>query len=350
MSLCFRNVSYTYDNTEVLRGVDLEINKGDITCLLGASGSGKSTLLHLAAGLKALQQGSIEIDGELLASPEQTPPPEQRPIGLMFQENALFPNMTVAQNIGFGLDGQEQKVIEQRVATLLEMVGLPSYGERYPHQLSGGQQQRVTLARSLAPAPKVLLMDEPYANIDVTLRRVLREAARKALRQSGTTTVMVTHDPDEALEMGDRIAVLDGGKIMQLDTPQKIYQQPSTAMVAKLFGGAQSLQATHAENQFQTEYGPIAIGAGIQAPQSGACELVFRPEGLEVIQDNNSSLIITDLRFLGNSWLALLLPENAPTSLTPLRARLPLDLTLATGDRVSLVGRSSGFFSFNLDQ
>ncbi|MEM7357523.1 MAG: ABC transporter ATP-binding protein [Pseudomonadota bacterium] len=350
MSLSFCNISHSYGDTEVLRDVDLVTNESEITCLLGPSGSGKSTLLHLAAGLMQVQTGSISIGDKLLASPELNPPPEQRPIGLMFQENALFPNMTVAQNIAFGLDGQEPSDIENRVVMLLEMIGLAGYGSRLPHQLSGGQQQRVTLARSLAPTPRVLLMDEPYANIDVTLRRVLREAARKALRDSGTTTVLVTHDPDEALEMGDRIAVLDQGKIMQLDTPQQIYQQPESAMVAKLFGGAQSLQASMQQDQLHTEYGPITCGRAVRLPSEKQCELVFRPEGLAVAKDDHSQLRISDLRFLGNSWLALLLPENAPTSLSPLRARLELNHELASGDRVSLAARPEGFYCFNLNQ
>lgn len=347
MSLSFQNVSYAYGDTSVLSALNLEIEQAAITCLLGTSGSGKSTLLHLAAGLKVLQEGKIEIDGELLTSPSVIPPPEQRPIGLMFQENALFPNMTVAGNIAFGLKGQNQQSIKQRVKDLLEMVGLPGHGDRYPHQLSGGQQQRVTLARSLAPQPKVLLMDEPYANIDVTLRRTLREAARSALRQSGTTTVLVTHDPLEALEMGDRIAVLDEGKIVQMDAPQTIYQQPETSLVAKMFGGAQSLCVTTHSNGYQSEYGLILDTHSEIGSPGNDCEIVFRPYGLGIESEPDAELIINDLRFLGDTWIAFLLPAQAPQSLTPLRVQIGLPHTYSVGDRVSLHAKADGFYCFS---
>ena len=206
MSLSFNHISHTYQDTQVLNDLSLTAQPGQITCLLGPSGGGKSTLLRLAAGLGTIQTGQIELNGELLASSSLHPPPEKRPIGLMFQDNALFPHMRVSQNIAFGLAGIAKQEQAARVQALLEMAGMPSFAKRYPHELSGGEQQRIALLRSLAPQPQVILMDEPYASIDITLRRTLREAARQTLKQSETTTILVTHDPSEAMEMADEMS------------------------------------------------------------------------------------------------------------------------------------------------
>ena len=241
MSLEFQGVGHRYGRDEVLKGVTLTAKQGEITCLLGASGSGKSTLLRLAAGLERIQAGEIRLDGGVLSKPGIDPPPERRPVGLVFQDQVLFPHKTALDNVAFGLrelDPRQRRIVAQ---ANLDAVGLGGFSKRYPDTLSGGQQQRVALARALAPAPRVMLLDEPFANVDATLRRSLREDARRALRKSGSIAVIVTHDPDEALELADRIAVMDSGRIVQIDTPDAIWRQPKGRAVAGLFGEAQHL-------------------------------------------------------------------------------------------------------------
>ena len=201
MSLGFHNLSHSYGATAVLHDISLTAATGDILCLLGPSGSGKSTLLRLAAGLEQIQQGEITLAGEVLADATHQPPPEQRPVGLVFQDHVLFPHLTVAANVGFGLRSLAKAERKQEVTQALTSVGLDGLERRYPHTLSGGQQQRVALARALATRPQVMLLDEPFAAVDSTLRRALRNAARDALKAANTTTIVVTHDPDEAMAL-----------------------------------------------------------------------------------------------------------------------------------------------------
>ncbi len=347
MSLRFINISHAYQDAQVLDHLSLTAQAGEITCLLGPSGGGKSTLLRLAAGLETVQTGSIELDGKLLASAATNPPPEKRPIGLMFQENALFPHMTVTENIAFGLNDLPKPKQQQRVESLLEMAGMALFKQRYPHQLSGGEQQRIALLRSLAPQPQVILMDEPYASIDITLRRSMREAARHTLKQMGATTILVTHDPSEAMEMADMIAVLDHGKILQAGTPQTIYEQPVAPSVAALFGDAQLLDAGITGQGFHTAYGDIQ--APMQATQPNTnehCQLAIRPNGLRLEKNSHSPLEIIDMRYIGEGWIAFLLPERARPSTKPLRVALTQSTTFKITDRVSLHANAEGFYSF----
>lgn len=346
MTLRFNNISHAFDDTPVLSNLNLLVNPGEITCLLGPSGGGKSTLLCLAAGLEPIQAGTIEVDGQVLASPNLMPPPEKRPIGMMFQENALFPHLTVEENVAFGLNHLKNGERHARVLELLELVGLAALADRYPHQLSGGQQQRIALVRSLAPQPRVLLMDEPYASIDITLRRSLREAARHTLKRSGTTAIMVTHDPPEAMEMADVIAVLDGGNIVQQGSPEEIYERPAAVSVAALFGDAQRIEAECVGNKFITPYGEILNeNAAVQASQ-GVCDLVVRPRGFHVISKAESSLKIIDLRYVGDGWLAFLSSDQVPVSAEPIRVEIDSPNELSIGDGVQLSAGGSGFFVF----
>ena len=361
MSLRFTNISHAYGNTRVLSDLDFDVKAGEITCLLGPSGGGKSTLLRLAAGLESVQAGRIEVDGTVVASATVTTPPEKRPIGMMFQENALFPHMSVAENVGFGLSKWPRAERKARVDTLLEMVGLSTLAERLPHQLSGGQQQRIALVRSLAPEPKVLLMDEPYASVDISLRRTLREAARRTLKRDGTTTVVVTHDPTEAMEMADIIAVLDDGKILQKGTPQQLYEAPVAPSVAALFGSAQRLVARRSGAGFETDFGWIADGDRTSDPcndHDGACEIVVRPTGLRLTDSyaNGHSggdapgehmAVIADVRYVGDAWLAFLLPvQPASSNPTPLRVSIDGPDQWRIAKRVGLQRAAQGFYVF----
>jgi iron(III) transport system ATP-binding protein len=282
LSLEFRHIAHAYGPVRALEDVSFTAPTGEITCLLGASGCGKSTLLALAAGMLRLQQGSILLDGEVLADARSSPPPEARPVGLVFQDGALFPHMTIAANIAFGLPRERHGEVEFWLA----QVGLAGLGARYPHQLSGGQQQRAALARAMAPGPQVLLMDEPFASVDIVLRRKLRRDCRIILRTRGATTVLVTHDPAEALDIADRIAVMEAGRIVQFATPQELYDAPASAAVGAMFGGAQVVAGTRGESGFATSFGlwPLASVQGA-LPAGRALDLLVHADALELAAD-----------------------------------------------------------------
>lgn len=338
MGLEFRNVSHRYGDQIALQDVSLVAEAGEITCLLGASGSGKSTLLRLAAGLERLQAGALHLDGERLSEVRDQPPPERRPVGLVFQDHVLFPHMTVRQNVAFGLRElaapQRQGVAEKA----LRDVALDSLGERYPHTLSGGQQQRVALARALAPAPRVMLLDEPFANVDATLRRALREETRRALRSAGSVAVIVTHDPDEALELADRIVVLAAGCVVQAGTPAEIWQTPASLQVAQMFGQAQHLQGTATNGTVTTRFG--AFDWTRDDDVDAAVDVVVRPTAVALRRDAGGARL-EDIRFLGDRWLALVGAEGET-----LRASLSQLGDLAVGDRVLAAFDRRGVFVY----
>ncbi|MBX3491603.1 MAG: ABC transporter ATP-binding protein [Parvibaculum sp.] len=344
MTLAFRNVGHRYGDHQVLSGVSLEARAGEILCLLGPSGSGKTTLLRLAAGLEILQEGSIDLGGAVLAMPGRALPPEKRPFGMVFQDNALFPHLTVAENIAFGLSRRPKEEQARIVAQRLAAVGLSGFEPRYPHTLSGGQQQRVALARALAPEPAAMLLDEPFASVDVTRRRSLREEARRTLKSAGVITLVVTHDPVEALEIADRIAVMEGGRIAQCATPDELYAKPASALVASLFGEAQRFPATVSAGRAVTAYGSVP------APDfhdGAAVDVIVRPEAVTLGAPNGSenTFLVNDLRFLGHDWLVLLSAAASP-ALEPLRARVIDPGTLKIGAAASLDFDPQGSFVF----
>lgn len=232
--LTFEGVSHAYGDTKVLRDVYLSVKEGEILCLLGPSGCGKSTTLRTAAGLEPITAGTVSIGEEILTQPGRTAAPETRRVGYVPQDYALFPHLTVAQNVGFGLDRNDPHRVE-RITELLNSVELPNYSDAYPHMLSGGQQQRVALARALAPNPAVMLMDEPFSGLDATLRGDVRARTVEILRRAGVPTLIVTHDGFEAWEVADTIAVMKEGKIVQTGTPEDLMQRPVNEFVASFF-------------------------------------------------------------------------------------------------------------------
>lgn len=265
-----------------LEDISFTAPTGEITCLLGASGCGKSTLLGLAAGLLTVQQGSIALAGETLADARRSPSPEARPVGLVFQDGALFPHMTIAANVAFGLP----KALHGEADSWLAKVGLAGMGARYPHELSGGQQQRAALARAMAPEPRVLLMDEPFASVDIVLRRRLRRDCRILLREAGATVVLVTHDPAEALDIGDRIAVMEAGRIVQFGTPHDLHHSPATAAVGAIFSGAQVIAGVRQGDSVTTAFGLWPLGAVVGAmPDAAAFDLLVQADRLDLVAD-----------------------------------------------------------------
>ena len=330
MTLTLSNIDHHFDDHQVLNHVSVSVAPGEIVCLLGPSGSGKSTLLRLVAGLETLQQGRIELNGNTLAADGVHLPPEQRNIGLVFQDHALFPHLTVADNLSFGLQhlGAEQRrtVVTQR----LDDIGLSGFESRYPHTLSGGQQQRVALARALAPEPAAMLLDEPFASVDATLRRRLREDARARLKRSNSPTIVVTHDPDEALELADRIAVMVEGRIVALDTPESIWQKPADRFVAELFGDAQTLPGHRHGNQVNTAFGSFTLPGGTPGEDSDRIDLVIRPQDVRLTA-GGSQAMVRDIRFLGDHYLIIVGTENHT-----LRAVSATEPALVVGDQVEV--------------
>lgn len=319
MSLEFRHIAHAYGPVRALEDVSFVAPAGEITCLLGASGCGKSTLLGLAAGLLPVQQGAIMLGGEVLADARRSPPPEARPVGLVFQDGALFPHMTLAANVAFGLP----RARAGEADAWLARVGLAGMGARYPHELSGGQQQRAALARAMAPGPQVLLMDEPFASVDIVLRRALRRECRILLREAGSTVVLVTHDPAEALDIGDRIAVMEAGRIVQLGTPQDLHEAPATAAVGAIFGGAQVIAGRRREEGLDTAFGlwPLASLGG-DLPEAEVFDLLVQADRLVPVPDPRGCRV-RDVHPLGARVRVLL--ESADGTAITCETALPID-------------------------
>jgi iron(III) transport system ATP-binding protein len=261
-----------------LDGLDLELRAGETLALLGPSGCGKTTLLRAVAGLDRPDAGTIEIAGEIVEAPGTFVPPERRRIGMVFQDVALFPHLSVAENVAFGIRDRAGRAA--RVAELLELVGLPDAGPSRPHELSGGMQQRVALARALAPRPDVVLLDEPFANLDLGLRTQLRGELRRVLDATGASALLVTHDQAEALTVADRVAVMRRGTVDQLDTPEVIYAQPATPFVATFVGVANLLPAVISSGSATTALGAMPLTAGPAGVVRGLA--VVRPEHVEL--------------------------------------------------------------------
>ena len=265
------------DGTVALRDVSMRARVGEFLTLLGPSGSGKSTVLRLLAGFERPTSGSVRIGAKVVADGSRFVPPEQRKVGMVFQDYALFPHVDVAGNIGFGLQMERGKNAVQ-VRRMLDLVGLPDYASRMPHELSGGQQQRVALARALAPNPDVLLLDEPFSNLDTDLRVQLRHDVRRILQETETTAIFVTHDQEEALSLSDEIAVIFEGMLLQLAAPHIIYNRPSTIQVAKLIGEANVLPARAHGLTARSRLGEVKL----YHPREGAVKLMIRPEALHI--------------------------------------------------------------------
>lgn len=242
-SVAFEGVSRSFGDSHALRGVSLQVEAGEIVCLLGPSGCGKTTLLRIASGVDSPTSGRVLIDGVEIAGPNRFVPPEKRGVGLMFQDFALFPHLTIRDNVAFGLTSLPKDVADREAEALLSRVGLLHHADSYPDMLSGGQQQRVALIRALAPRPAVILMDEPFSGLDVQLREAMQKETRSLLKETGATCILVTHDPVEALRMADRIAVIHSGRVVQFGTGEELYREPHSLFVARLFSAVNEIRA-----------------------------------------------------------------------------------------------------------
>lgn len=273
------DIHHAYAGTAVVRDFALTIAAGELVCLLGPSGCGKTTVLRLVAGLEPLQQGRVIIDGHVVGAPGRDLPPEARGVGFVFQDVALFPHLDIADNVGFGLRRQSAEARRRRVETLLQRVHLTGYAKAWPHQLSGGQQQRVALARALAPAPRVMLLDEPFSGLDTRLRSVVRDEALHLLKADGVTTLVVTHDPEEAMFMADRIAVMRDGRLEQVGAPADIYTQPASEFVAEFMGEVNRIDGVVHDGSVATPFGRLPTP---DHADGTAVHVLIRPEALKI--------------------------------------------------------------------
>ena len=294
-ALVCRGLSKAFDGVRAVDGVDLDVPTGSLTALLGPSGCGKTTALRLIAGLERPDRGTVEVRGRIVAGGGTWVPPERRRVGMVFQEWALFPHLDVTANIAFGLDGD----VIDRVAVMLELAQLDGLAHRMPHELSGGQQQRVALARALAPEPDLLLLDEPFSNLDAQLRAEVRGQVRDILEATGTTAVFVTHDQEEALSIADRIAVMVDGAVRQTASPFEIYTTPRDARVARLVGQANLISAVVTRGRAISPLGDIPT----PGMPDGPCEMLVRPESIEIVADASGSALVVDVEFFGHDQL-----------------------------------------------
>jgi iron(III) transport system ATP-binding protein len=330
-------VRKAFDRRPVLSGIDLGVPAGSFTALLGPSGSGKTTLLRILAGFERADAGRVLVDDVVVDDGDRVLAPERRRLGYVPQEGALFPHMTVEKNVAFGLGSRSvRRAARNRVAELLEMVGLAGLGDRYPHQLSGGQQQRVALARALAVSPRAILLDEPFSSLDAEMRASVRADVLAVLRAAGTTTLFVTHDQDEALSSADQVAVLVGGRVAQLAAPRELYTHPASPAIALFLGANNLLEGTVEGGGVRTALGlhQVEAGAGLER---GRVVVLLRPEQLYVSDDEATGHAgeVLAAEFLGHDVVVRVRPDGCPT----LVARVDGHRLLRPGARVGIGAR-----------
>jgi len=320
--LDIRKISQSYDGKPVVDDLSFQLEKGQIGCLLGPSGCGKTTVLRCIAGFEPVSGGEIALGGRIVSRAGSTLPPEKRQIGMVFQDYALFPHLTVAANVAFGLQQLDKPTRLSRVAELLETVGLAEASAHYPHELSGGQQQRVALARALAPRPELLLLDEPFSNLDVALRERLSQEVRDILKLHNATAIIVTHDQLEAFAVADEIGVMHEGRIQQWDHAYNLYHQPANRFVADFIGEGALLAGTALNpGQLEIELGILSGGIPADCPRGSALDVLLRPD--DIVHDDASPLlaevvkkafrgaeILYTLRLPGGSKVLSLVPSH----------------------------------------
>ncbi|MGW7297502.1 ABC transporter ATP-binding protein [Streptomyces sp. NPDC054829] len=296
----------------VLRGLDLTVPAGALAAVLGPSGCGKTTMLRIVAGFLHADAGTVRLGDRTIVGPGVHVPPERRRIGIVPQEGALFPHLSIARNVAFGLTGTDRSERRRRTEEMLELVGLAGYGDRMPHELSGGQQQRVALARALAPSPQLVLLDEPFNALDSALRTAVRSDVRAALRATGATAVLVTHDQQEALSTADLVAVVRNGQVGQCDTPQNLYRRPAEPWIADFVGDAVLLPATVTpDGTARTALGPVPLTAPPNGTRTGT--VLLRPEQLRLTDTDSDGTVsgtVTDVCYYGHDAMVTVSVEG----------------------------------------
>ncbi len=300
--LTFEDVGRVFDNTVALDGASLDIAPGEVVCLLGPSGCGKTTLLRIAAGIERPTSGRVLVNGQEVAGPDRFVPPEERNVGLMFQDFALFPHLTIVQNVAFGLRQLSAADARREALALLARVGLERYADQHPHILSGGEQQRVALARALVPRPSVMLMDEPFSGLDIQLRERLQEGTLELLRETRATSMIVTHHPEEAMRLGDRIAVMRGGRVIQVGRAEELYRQPMDLFVARLFSEINEIAWPVTDGALVTPLGTFPAPANAATARNAV--LCIRQRGVRLLPEGQGHPArALHVKFLGDAAL-----------------------------------------------
>ena len=316
--LTFEDVCHSYGATPAVDHLSLDVAPGEIICLLGQSGCGKTTLLRIAAGVERQQSGRVLINGSEVAGPSRFLPPERRGVGLMFQDYALFPHLTILDNVVFGLTSLSRRQAEHEALAALRRVGLDSYAGEYPHALSGGEQQRVALARAVAPRPSVLLMDEPFSGLDRRLRESVRDETLALLRETRATCILVTHDPEEAMRLADRIALMRRGRLVQVGRADELYRNPVDLFTARFFSEFNEIVAEVRDRGVATPFGTVPVNGFLEGERIDVC---IRPQGIriETVKGGTAGRVLRR-RFLGDVDLVEIAVEGLDE---PLKARVP---------------------------
>jgi len=315
--LTFEEVERRFGETYALRGISLDIAPGEIVCLLGPSGCGKTTLLRVASGIEKPSAGRILINDWEVAGPERFVPPEKRNVGLMFQDFALFPHLSILQNVAFGLKALPADEAAREARTVLARVGLDHYADAYPHILSGGEQQRVALARAMVPRPSVMLMDEPFSGLDVQLRETMQDETLALLRETRATCMIVTHHPEEAMRLGDRIAVMRRGKIIQIGKAEDLYHNPAELFVARLFSEINEVPCRVRGGALHTPFGSFPVPGMGEGKEAILC---LRQRGMRVLPPGQGLLgRVLQVKFLGDVGLIEIAVQGFEA---PLKARV----------------------------
>lgn len=302
-TLSIEHLVCNYDQHSVISSLSLTVQQGEIVCLLGASGCGKTTLLKAIAGLHPVASGTVRLNDITLDDNQQHIPPEKRNIGMIFQDYALFPHLTVAENVAFGLRGMPAEEKQAVVTEMLSLVHLSQHEKRYPHQLSGGQQQRVAIARSLACKPDLLLLDEPFSNIDTQVRQGLIKEIRAIFKAQGVTAIFVTHSREEAFAFADKMAVMNHGEIKQFGSARELYYYPTSRFVANFLGGGSYLPARkEAEGIFSTVLGHINAYSGISIAAGESCDIFLRPQQVTITPQEHGQARVEEQQFMGDHW------------------------------------------------
>lgn len=334
------NITHSFSGLKALDDVSFELPPGKIACLLGPSGCGKTTLMRIIAGIERPHSGRVLIDGEEVAGPNNFILPENRNIGLMFQDFALFPHLSILENVLFGLSHLDRSLAKTEASLALQRVGMTDYENSYPHMLSGGEQQRVALARAIAPRPAILLMDEPFSGLDHRLRDSVRTQTLKILKETGSSAIVVTHDPEEAMYMADSIILMRKGKIIQTGAPKELYNKPADASAARFFSDLNNLDGVVKKAMVETPLGKLKATEFSEGTQ---VEILIRPEAFLTDDKNGQEALVIEARFLGNYYLATIVLSGETE---PMRAKIHGRQSLGIGEKIKLSLNQDQIFIF----